>query len=188
MSCKAQARGKFLYSENGIEVWASAVKAARKELGLTGFVPIGGTSASGQALLARARDLRGRMTITRVFTACSGRDYKIVVLDSDSEADVKRKIAAVLDVDPSRQHLRRISQGWDLEVVTKLSVTTVSGRQFTVELDAFDSSDMLCRMIARVLDTDRDISLLAGTKPLPYGQTLHVFGIRPDTIVTAVLR
>ena len=40
--------------------WSKAVVAARKELGITGFLPVGGKSAQGQALLARARAIYTR--------------------------------------------------------------------------------------------------------------------------------
>jgi hypothetical protein len=35
--------------------WPKAVQAARKRLGLQGFVPVGGSSAEGQKLLSLAR-------------------------------------------------------------------------------------------------------------------------------------
>jgi len=35
--------------------WPKAVQAARKRLGLEGFVPVGGSSAEGQKLLSLAR-------------------------------------------------------------------------------------------------------------------------------------
>merc|ERR1712039_171457 len=43
--------------KNGLKAWADAVKKARKELGLTGFVAIGGKSAAGKALYAKAKSL-----------------------------------------------------------------------------------------------------------------------------------
>merc|ERR1719215_195605 len=39
----------------GLKKWADAVKAARKALGLTGFVAIGGKTAAGKALYAKAK-------------------------------------------------------------------------------------------------------------------------------------
>merc|ERR1712110_164523 len=42
VSKKASARSKRAYATSGIKNWADAVKAARKALGLTGFVAIGG--------------------------------------------------------------------------------------------------------------------------------------------------
>jgi len=54
---KAQsARAKSRYSRS-VKFWADAVKAARKALGLKGFVAIGGSSASGKALYAKAKSL-----------------------------------------------------------------------------------------------------------------------------------
>merc|ERR1719512_461571 len=37
------------------EKWTNAVKAARKELGITGFVAVGGSTAQGKALYAKAK-------------------------------------------------------------------------------------------------------------------------------------
>ena len=37
--------------------WAKAMKKARKELGMEGFVPVGGTSKEGKALLKRIRQI-----------------------------------------------------------------------------------------------------------------------------------
>jgi hypothetical protein len=39
--------------------WALAVKAARSQLGIKGFVPVGGKSAKGKQLLATVRQIRG---------------------------------------------------------------------------------------------------------------------------------
>merc|ERR1712228_587447 len=57
VSKKASARAKKAYQSSGIKVWADAVKKARKALGLTGFVAIGGKSAAGKALYAKAKSL-----------------------------------------------------------------------------------------------------------------------------------
>merc|ERR1719291_1465596 len=57
VSKKASARAKRAYANSGIKKWADAVKAARKALGLTGFVAIGGKSAAGKALYAKAQSL-----------------------------------------------------------------------------------------------------------------------------------
>merc|ERR1712061_537534 len=45
------------WMKNGLKAWSEAVKKARKELGLTGFVAIGGKSAAGKALYAKAKSL-----------------------------------------------------------------------------------------------------------------------------------
>merc|ERR1711933_615292 len=55
VSKKASAHSKNVYAKSGAKVWADAVKAARKALGLTGFVAIGGKSAAGKALYAKAK-------------------------------------------------------------------------------------------------------------------------------------
>merc|ERR1719401_2733661 len=58
VSKAASARSKKAYSSSKIKVWADACKAARKALGLTGFVPIGGKSATGKALYAKAKAIQ----------------------------------------------------------------------------------------------------------------------------------
>merc|ERR1711933_2833 len=57
VSKKASARAKRFYATSGAKAWADAVKAARKALGITGFVAIGGKSAAGKALYAKAKSL-----------------------------------------------------------------------------------------------------------------------------------
>merc|ERR1719153_1795966 len=52
---KQNARGKKVYVKNGLAKFTKAVMAARKALGLKGFVPIGGKTPKGQALLKKAR-------------------------------------------------------------------------------------------------------------------------------------
>merc|ERR1719221_31424 len=56
VSKKSSARAKRAYSST-IKAWADACKAARKALGVTGFVPIGGKSAAGRALYAKANSI-----------------------------------------------------------------------------------------------------------------------------------
>jgi len=55
VSKKASAASKSRYAKSGLKVWADAVKKARKELGLKGFVAIGGKSSQGKALYAKAK-------------------------------------------------------------------------------------------------------------------------------------
>merc|ERR1711973_333791 len=55
VSKKLHAQGKKAYKN--VQKFANAVKAARKALGVKGFVPIGGKTAKGQALLKKARSL-----------------------------------------------------------------------------------------------------------------------------------
>merc|ERR1712137_1094567 len=57
VSKKASAAGKKNWVKNGLKARSGAVKKARKELGLTGFVAIGGKSAAGKALYAKAKSL-----------------------------------------------------------------------------------------------------------------------------------
>merc|ERR1719391_160533 len=47
VSKKASAHSRKLYAKSPIKAWANAVKTARKALGVTGFVAIGGKSAAG---------------------------------------------------------------------------------------------------------------------------------------------
>merc|ERR1719322_2097696 len=54
---KAFDRARKAYQNSAVKKWADAVKAARKALGLTGFVAIGGKSAAGKALYAKAKSL-----------------------------------------------------------------------------------------------------------------------------------
>ena len=51
------AHSKKLFVSNGLKAWADAVKKARQELGLKGFVAIGGKTAAGKALYAKAKSL-----------------------------------------------------------------------------------------------------------------------------------
>ena len=53
----ASAAAKKRYANSKLKSWGLAVQAARKALGITGFVPIGGKSASGKALYAKAKSL-----------------------------------------------------------------------------------------------------------------------------------
>merc|ERR1719445_1394851 len=57
VSKKASARAKRVYANSGFKKWAEACKKARKELGLKGFVAIGGKSAQGKALYAKVKSL-----------------------------------------------------------------------------------------------------------------------------------
>merc|ERR1719384_1655791 len=45
------------FAKSPLKKWADATKAARKALGLTGFVPVGGKTAAGKALYAKAKSL-----------------------------------------------------------------------------------------------------------------------------------
>merc|ERR1711933_195675 len=49
------ALAKKRFAGSALAKWAAATKRARKELKITGFVPIGGKTAQGKALLAKVR-------------------------------------------------------------------------------------------------------------------------------------
>merc|ERR1711920_316063 len=51
------ANSKKAFANSPLKKWADAVKAARKALNLKGFVAIGGKSAQGKALYAKAKTL-----------------------------------------------------------------------------------------------------------------------------------
>ena len=51
---KQHARGKALFQQFA-KKWVDAVSTARKELGLKGFCAVGGKSAQGKALYAKAK-------------------------------------------------------------------------------------------------------------------------------------
>merc|ERR1711972_1158978 len=56
VSKKASARAQKAYAAGrGFRKWAEATKNARKALGLAGFVPVGGKTAAGKALYAKAK-------------------------------------------------------------------------------------------------------------------------------------
>merc|ERR1712032_995132 len=55
VSAKASAASKKHYASSKASKWISAVKTARKALGIKGFCACGGKSKQGQALLAKAR-------------------------------------------------------------------------------------------------------------------------------------
>merc|ERR1719436_325348 len=57
VSKEASLRAKKAFASSGLKRWADATKAARKALGLTGFVPNGGKTAAGKALYAKAKSL-----------------------------------------------------------------------------------------------------------------------------------
>merc|ERR1712061_873146 len=57
VSKAASARGKRNFANSPLKAWCDAVKAARMALNLTGFVAIGGKSATGKALYAKAKTL-----------------------------------------------------------------------------------------------------------------------------------
>merc|ERR1712060_916847 len=56
VSKKSSARAKKAFAHT-IQAWSNAVKAARKALGVTGMLCVGGKSAAGQALYAKAKSI-----------------------------------------------------------------------------------------------------------------------------------
>mmetsp|Transcript_121774 Transcript_121774/g.339172 ORF Transcript_121774/g.339172 Transcript_121774/m.339172 type:complete len:162 (+) Transcript_121774:71-556(+) len=57
VSKKRSANGKKAFAKSPLKKWADATKAARKALGIRGFVPVGGSTAAGKALLAKVRSI-----------------------------------------------------------------------------------------------------------------------------------
>merc|ERR1711971_859584 len=57
VSKSASARGKNNFASSPLGKWNQAVKAARKALGIKGFLAVGGKSAQGKALYAKAKAL-----------------------------------------------------------------------------------------------------------------------------------
>merc|ERR1719264_1852329 len=57
VSKAAAARAKKAWANSALKAWCDAVKQARKALNLTGFVAVGGKSATGKALYAKAKAL-----------------------------------------------------------------------------------------------------------------------------------
>merc|ERR1719240_2037816 len=55
VSKKAHAAAVKNYRANGLAKWTAACQKARKELGIKGFCAIGGKSAQGKALYAKAK-------------------------------------------------------------------------------------------------------------------------------------
>merc|ERR1719458_1408356 len=57
VSKKQSTQAKRTFASSKLRAWSVATKKARSLLGLKGFVPVGGKSASGKALLAKVRAL-----------------------------------------------------------------------------------------------------------------------------------
>merc|ERR1739848_279938 len=57
VSKAASARAKKSFANSALKKWSDATKAARKALNLKGFVPMGGKTAQGKALYAKAKSL-----------------------------------------------------------------------------------------------------------------------------------
>merc|ERR1719272_1463950 len=57
VSKKQSANAKAKYAGSGFQKWIVAVAKARKELRVTGFVAVGGKTATGKAIYAKAKAL-----------------------------------------------------------------------------------------------------------------------------------
>merc|ERR1711979_153512 len=57
VSRAASLRAKKSFASSGLKAWCDAVKAARKALNIKGFVSVGGKTATGKALYAKAKSL-----------------------------------------------------------------------------------------------------------------------------------
>merc|ERR1712129_36586 len=55
VSKKRSEMSRKAYKGSRLEAWTKAVAAARKELGITGFVALNGKTAQGRALYAKAK-------------------------------------------------------------------------------------------------------------------------------------
>merc|ERR1719470_282014 len=55
VSKKMSDRAKLAFKKNGLAKWNAACQKARKDLKLKGFVPIGGKTSQGKALLSKIR-------------------------------------------------------------------------------------------------------------------------------------
>merc|ERR1711994_373740 len=53
------AQGKKRFAGSALERWLKAVRQARKALNITGFCAVGGKTAQGKALYAKAKSLLG---------------------------------------------------------------------------------------------------------------------------------
>merc|ERR1719479_428129 len=60
VSKAASARGKKAFATSALKKWGDAVKAARKQLGISGFCAVGGKTAQGKALYAKAKSIVGK--------------------------------------------------------------------------------------------------------------------------------
>merc|ERR1712024_162924 len=57
VSKKASAAAKKAYATSPLKKWMEALKAARKQLKISGFVACGGKTAQGKALYAKAKSI-----------------------------------------------------------------------------------------------------------------------------------
>merc|ERR1712112_39807 len=57
VSKKASLRAKKNFATSPLKKWMDACKIARKQLGITGFCPVGGKTAQGKALFAKVKTM-----------------------------------------------------------------------------------------------------------------------------------
>merc|ERR1712241_901792 len=60
VSKAASASSKKNWAKSALKKWCDAVKQARKQLNVKGFVAVGGKSAQGRALYAKAKSILGK--------------------------------------------------------------------------------------------------------------------------------
>merc|ERR1719384_2852892 len=60
VSKAVSARAKKAYASSPLKKFSDALKQARKELGITGFCPVGGQTTQGKALYAKVRSILGK--------------------------------------------------------------------------------------------------------------------------------
>merc|ERR1719245_170757 len=60
VSKAASARAKKNWAQSALKKWCDAVKQARTQLNVKGFVAVGGKSARGKALYAKAKSILGK--------------------------------------------------------------------------------------------------------------------------------
>merc|ERR1739844_585693 len=60
VSKAASARSKKAWATSALKKWGDACKAARKQLGISGFCPCGAKTAQGKALYAKAKAILGK--------------------------------------------------------------------------------------------------------------------------------
>merc|ERR1712039_875057 len=60
VSKKASDRAKKNFAKSALKKWGDACKAARKELNIKGFCPVGGKTAQGKALYAKVKAIVGK--------------------------------------------------------------------------------------------------------------------------------
>merc|ERR1712127_826712 len=60
VSKASSAAAKKRFAQSALKKWCDAVQQARKQLGITGFCAVGGKTAQGKALYAKAKAILGK--------------------------------------------------------------------------------------------------------------------------------